>query len=176
MENIDDPSTRFHFEQHAPSRRPVWPSVRDTPRCCVLRIGRAVSGILAASATGHAAAFSTIASAGGTKIAFERRGSGPALILIGGGLNDRAMASPLADLLAGDFSVYTYDRRGRGDSTDTAPYAVNREVEDLAALIGAIGVPVAIFGHSSGAILALEAATQADRNRRGAHAASPPAV
>ena len=118
----------------------------------------AASAIFATSATGHAAAFSTVTSADGTKIAFERRGSGPALILIGGGLNDRAMASPLADSLAGDLSVYTYDRRGRGDSTDTAPYTVAREVEDLAALIGAIGVPVSIFGHSSGAILALEAA------------------
>lgn len=118
----------------------------------------AISGMLASSSASQAATFSTVSSADGTMIAFERRGSGPALILVSGGLNDRAMAAPLADLLAADFAVYTYDRRGRGDSTDTAPYAVNREVEDLAAVVGAAGEPVLVFGHSSGAILALEAA------------------
>ena len=124
-----------------------------------LNVSLTGSGILAASTTGSkAAAFSTVASADGTKVAFERRGSGPALVLIGGALNDRTMATPLAELLKGDFTVYTYDRRGRGDSTDTVPYAVKREVEDLAALIGKLAAPVLVFGHSSGAILALEAA------------------
>jgi pimeloyl-ACP methyl ester carboxylesterase len=108
---------------------------------------------------GQAAAFSTVTSADGTKIAFERRGSGPALILIGGALTDRKFpyGVPLAEMLASDFTVFAYDRRGRGDSTDAAAYTVQREIEDLAALIGLAGEPVYVFGHSSGAILALEA-------------------
>jgi pimeloyl-ACP methyl ester carboxylesterase len=118
------------------------------------------TSILAAGPVfGQAATFSTVTSADGTKIAFERRGSGPALILIGGALTDRKFpyGVPLADLLASNFTVYAYDRRGRGDSADTAPFAVQREVEDLAALIAEAGAPVFVFGHSSGAILALEA-------------------
>ena len=103
---------------------------------------------------------STITSPDGTTVAFDRRGAGPPLILIGGALHDRrstVAGLPLATLLAGDFSVCIYDRRGRGDSTDTAPYAVEREVEDLAALVENAGPPVFVFGHSSGAALALEA-------------------
>ena len=66
--------------------------------------------------------------------------------------------SALAERLSSYFTVYTYDRRGRGDSGDTAPYAVAREIEDIAALIGAAGGRAALYGHSSGASLALEAA------------------
>jgi pimeloyl-ACP methyl ester carboxylesterase len=70
-------------------------------------------------------------SADGTLIAYERRGSGPALVLVGGALCTAAADAPLAELLAPHFSVFTYDRRGRGASGDTAPYAVRREIEDL---------------------------------------------
>lgn len=101
-----------------------------------------------------------VESADGTKIAFERSGDGPAVILIGGAFNDRSTTAGLRARLAGDFAAYSYDRRGRGDSGDTAPYAVDREVEDIDALIAHAGGSAALFGHSSGAILALTAAAQ----------------
>jgi pimeloyl-ACP methyl ester carboxylesterase len=104
----------------------------------------------------------TLHSADGTAIAYETLGNGPALILVDGALCRRAMgpSRPLAKLLAEHFTVYTYDRRGRGDSGDTAPYSVDREVEDLAALIEAAGGSAHLYGISSGAVLALEAAAQ----------------
>jgi pimeloyl-ACP methyl ester carboxylesterase len=97
-------------------------------------------------------------SADGTKIAYDRAGDGPALILAGGALNNRHSAGALVPLLAPYFSVITFDRRGRGDSGDTPPYAPAREVEDLVALIDAAGGSAMVYGHSSGAVLALEAA------------------
>jgi pimeloyl-ACP methyl ester carboxylesterase len=93
----------------------------------------------------------------GTEIAYDRTGDGPALVLVGGAWNDRATPVELAQALAGEFSVYTYDRRGRGDSGVTEPYAVEREIEDLEAVIEAVGGSAYAFGHSSGAALALEA-------------------
>lgn len=100
----------------------------------------------------------TVTSRDGTPIAFDRSGEGPAMILVTGALSTRAACVPLAALLAPRFTVYAYDRRGRGDSGDTPPYAVEREVEDLDALINAAGGSAFAFGHSSGAALALEAA------------------
>src|SRR3989442_7337016 len=94
----------------------------------------------------------------GTDIAFEQFGEGQPLILIVGAFNDRSTGAPLAAQLAPHFSVFTYDRRGRGESGDTAPYAVEREIEDLAALIAEAGGAAAVFGYSSGANLALQAA------------------
>jgi pimeloyl-ACP methyl ester carboxylesterase len=99
-----------------------------------------------------------VTSADGTEIAFERAGDGPAVILVGGGLDDGAENAPLMPELAGRFTVVNYARRGRGESGDVAPYAVEREVEDLAALIAAVGGPAHLFGASSGGALALEAA------------------
>lgn len=96
----------------------------------------------------------------GTVIAFERSGTGPAIILVVGAFNDRSTGAPLALRLEPHFTVLRYDRRGRGDSGDTAPYAVEREIEDLEALIGAAGGSADVFGYSSGAILAVEAAAQ----------------
>ncbi|GAA5065347.1 pimeloyl-ACP methyl ester carboxylesterase [Thermocatellispora tengchongensis] len=98
-----------------------------------------------------------VTSADGTAIAFERTGTGPALVITGGALNTRHSPGPLVPLLAGHFTVYTYDRRGRGDSGDTPPYAPEREVEDLAALIAAAGGTAYAYGHSSGAALVLRA-------------------
>jgi pimeloyl-ACP methyl ester carboxylesterase len=92
----------------------------------------------------------------GTEIAFDRIGSGPALILVGGAWNDRKTPASLAELLASSFTVYSYDRRGRGDSGFTEPYAVEREIEDLQAVIESAGGTAHLFGHSSGAALALE--------------------
>src|SRR5881275_1732215 len=94
----------------------------------------------------------------GTTIAFDQLGEGPATILISPTLADRSGNGPLAALLAPHFTVFNYDRRGRGDSGDTEPYAVEREVEDLDALIAEAGGSASVFGTSSGAILALEAA------------------
>jgi pimeloyl-ACP methyl ester carboxylesterase len=96
----------------------------------------------------------------GTTIAYERSGDGPALILVDGALCSRASGpSPkLAPLLARHFTVYAYDRRGRGESGDTPPYSPAREVEDIAALVEAAGGSAALLGLSSGGALALEAA------------------
>ena len=100
----------------------------------------------------------TVTSRDGTAIAFDRRGSGPAVVLVGGATVDRAENTPLAEELAAGFTVLNYDRRGRGASADTLPYAVEREIEDLAAVIGAAGATAHVFGVSSGGALALEAA------------------
>ncbi|MBT1001268.1 alpha/beta fold hydrolase [Paenarthrobacter sp. DKR-5] len=108
----------------------------------------------------------TTRSADGTTIAYQSSGSGPAVILVGGALNSRHSAGPLATELAPHFTVYAYDRRGRGQSTDSQPYAVAREVEDLQAVIDAAGDNVCVYGHSSGAILALEAAAADQRVSR----------
>jgi hypothetical protein len=94
----------------------------------------------------------------GTPIAYERIGSGPAVILVGGGLDDGAENAPLAPELAARFTVYNYARRGRGDSGDTTPYAVAREIEDIDALIAGAGGSAHVYGVSSGGALALEAA------------------
>jgi pimeloyl-ACP methyl ester carboxylesterase len=99
-----------------------------------------------------------VTSSDGTSIAFDRVGDGPAVILVGGGLDDGSENAPLAPVLAERFTVYNYARRGRGDSGDTQPYAVEREIEDLAALIAEAGGSAHAFGVSSGGALALEAA------------------
>jgi pimeloyl-ACP methyl ester carboxylesterase len=93
-----------------------------------------------------------------TRIAFDRSGSGPSLVIILGAFCDRMTSKPLAALLAPSYTVYEYDRRGRGDSDDGLPCLIESEVEDLAAVIGAAGEPPFVYGHSSGGILALEAA------------------
>jgi pimeloyl-ACP methyl ester carboxylesterase len=100
----------------------------------------------------------TAISKDGTRIAFDRSGEGPAIILVVGAFNDRATGAPLARSLERHFTVFNYDRRGRGESGDTAPYAIEREIEDLDALIAQAGRPAWVFGYSSGAILALRAA------------------
>jgi pimeloyl-ACP methyl ester carboxylesterase len=100
----------------------------------------------------------TVASKDGTTIAFDRMGEGPPVILVCGGSTDRMANAPLAELLAPHFTVINYDRRGRGDSGDTPPYAVEREVEDIDVLITEAGGSAFLYGTSSGAALALEAA------------------
>jgi pimeloyl-ACP methyl ester carboxylesterase len=101
-----------------------------------------------------------VTSKDGTTIAFDRLGQGPAVILVSGGSVDRSSLAALADLLAQHFTVFNYDRRGRGPSGDTPPYAVEREVEDIDAVVEAAGGSAYLFGSSSGAALALEAARQ----------------
>jgi pimeloyl-ACP methyl ester carboxylesterase len=103
---------------------------------------------------------STVRSADGTRIAFERVGEGSPLILVGAALHYRDFSSftGLTPLLAREFMVINYDRRGRGKSGDTPPYALAREVEDLQALIVDVGGSAHVYGYSSGALLALHAA------------------
>ena len=100
----------------------------------------------------------TVTSKDGTKIAFETLGEGPALILVGGALADHYFYAPLAGELAKHFTVYNFDRRGRGQSGDTKPYAVEREVEDVGALIAYAREPVFLYGHSAGSALAIRTA------------------
>ena len=107
----------------------------------------------------------TVTSKDGTTIAFDQLGQGPVVILVDGALQYRAFdqgMAQLADLLAQHFTVIHYDRRGRGDSTDTHPYAVEREIEDIEALIDKTGGSAYVFGISSGAALAMEAAIKLD--------------
>jgi pimeloyl-ACP methyl ester carboxylesterase len=94
----------------------------------------------------------------GTTIAYERSGGGPAVILVCGGSTDSQSNIGLANVLASDFTVFNYERRGRGASGDTPPYAVDREIEDIDAVVDAAGGSAALYGTSSGAALALEAA------------------
>jgi pimeloyl-ACP methyl ester carboxylesterase len=102
----------------------------------------------------------TIRSLDGTEIACDRSGAGEPIVLVGGAFSYRRYPGQvkLAQLLAERFTVYSYDRRGRGDSGDTPPYAVDREIEDLAAVISAAGGQAHVWGLSSGAVLALDAA------------------
>ena len=103
----------------------------------------------------------TVTSKDGTTIAYDQTGSGPVVILVDGALQYRAFdqgMKQLADLLSPHFTVIHYDRRGRGDSTDTQPYALEREIEDIKALVDETGGSVSLYGISSGGALAMEAA------------------
>jgi pimeloyl-ACP methyl ester carboxylesterase len=101
----------------------------------------------------------TLSSRDGTPIGYDSRGEGPALILVDGALTVHSSGSgELATLLAPHFTVYGFDRRGRGESGDTLPYAVDKEIDDIEALIGRAGAPAFLYGHSSGGPLAMRAA------------------
>jgi pimeloyl-ACP methyl ester carboxylesterase len=102
----------------------------------------------------------TVISKDGTPIAFDRSGEGAPIILVVGAFNDRSTGAPLAATLSEHFTVFNYDRRGRGASGDSTLYAIEREIEDLAALLDEAGGSASVFGYSSGAILALKAAAR----------------
>ncbi len=102
--------------------------------------------------------FETVTAKDGTSIAYLKTGSGPCVVLVGGAFCDRGFAGDLTGYLAKDFTVVNYDRRGRGDSSDTSPYSIQREIDDLAAVVSATGGSAFAFGVSSGAILLLHAA------------------
>jgi len=119
-----------------------------------------LAGLLSFAIVAAAQSPKQVTSWDGTRIAYDVSGKGPALIVVGGALSDRRGGAELAQLLAPHFTVYSYDRRGRGDSTDTKPYSVKREIEDLAALIDAAGGSAFVYGKSSGAALALQAAAE----------------
>src|SRR5947207_2140466 len=102
----------------------------------------------------------TVTSKDGTTIAFDKVGSGPAVILLNGAMAYRAFdpsMTHLAELLGKHFTVYNYDRRGRGDSSDTQPFAKEREIEDLQALVEDAGGTAMVFGISSGSVVSLDA-------------------
>lgn len=109
---------------------------------------------------------SEVKSKDGTTIAYDKVGHGEVVILVLGALNSRKSGSRLAKLLAAHFSVISYDRRGRGDSTDTEPYSPSREFEDIVSLIDAVEGPVCLYGHSSGAAIALQVASKPDKQVR----------
>lgn len=100
----------------------------------------------------------TTLSKDGTKIAYDKTGQGPALILVAGAFQDRMAMSSYAEPLSKQFTVYNYDRRGRGESGDTQPYAIESEIEDIDALIQEAGGSAFVFGGSSGGVLTLDAA------------------
>ncbi|MCU1350461.1 MAG: alpha/beta hydrolase [Acidobacteria bacterium] len=102
----------------------------------------------------------TTTSRDGTAIAFDQLGHGAPVILVMGAFNDRRTGARLADFLASQFTLFNYDRRGRGDSGDAATYSVQREIEDLEAMIGVAGGSASVVGYSSGAMIALETAAQ----------------
>jgi pimeloyl-ACP methyl ester carboxylesterase len=106
----------------------------------------------------------TVVSRDGTRIAYDAQGDGPVVILVAGALCSRlGWSGPgLSERLSTRFTVINYDRRGRGDSGDTPPYAVEREIEDIEALIDRAGGKADLYGHSSGASLVLEAAVRLD--------------
>lgn len=101
-----------------------------------------------------------VTSKDGTIIAYDQIGQGPAVIIVGGVLGDRSQQAPLAQLLAEYFTVYNFDRRGRGKSGDTPPYAVEREVEDITAILDAAGGSAFVYGTSGCGVLCLEAAAR----------------
>lgn len=105
---------------------------------------------------------STVTSKDGTKIAYDKTGAGPSVILVDGALCFRGFGpmNPLSELLSPHFTVYKFDRRGRGESHSEGPFTLQRELEDLDALIQAVGGPVNLFGTSSGGALVLEAAAR----------------
>jgi pimeloyl-ACP methyl ester carboxylesterase len=102
----------------------------------------------------------TVTSKDGTTITYDKAGQGPVVILVEGAMGSRSASAGLAKLLAPDFTVYSSNRRGRGESTDTEPYAVQKEVEDIEALIESAGAAACVYGISSGGALALEAAAR----------------
>jgi pimeloyl-ACP methyl ester carboxylesterase len=118
----------------------------------------------------------SVRSKDGTAIAYEKTGQGPVVILVAAALADRGGTKRFAKLLSEHYTVINYDRRGRGKSGDTQPYAVEREVEDLEALIQESGGPVFLFGSSSGSVLALEAATRLGTKVKGLFMYEPPFI
>jgi Alpha/beta hydrolase family len=102
----------------------------------------------------------SVTSRDGTTIVFDRSGDGPPVVIIGAGPTDRSANAAVAELLSAHFTVFNYDRRARGASGDTAPFAVDREYDDLAAVIEAAGGSACLYGTSGGAAIALEAAAR----------------
>jgi pimeloyl-ACP methyl ester carboxylesterase len=123
-----------------------------------LLVGVLVFPLVTAQSKGTGATMS-VTSKDGTRIAYSKSGQGEPLILVSGALVTRADLQPFADLLGTSFTVYNYDRRGRGESGDTQPYAVRREIDDIETMIDLVGGTATLVGFSSGGMLALESAS-----------------
>lgn len=108
----------------------------------------------------------TVTSADGTPIAYERTGSGPPLVLVHGATVDHTTWVQALPFLEEQFTVYAIDRRGRGESSDAEVYALDREVEDVVAVVESIGEPIHLLGHSFGGLVSLEAAVRTESLRR----------
>ncbi len=117
-----------------------------------------------------------IQSKDGTRIGYEQAGAGPVLILVPAALVDRQGTRPLATQLASSFTVINYNRRGRGMSSNVEPYTVEREIEDIEALVSAAGTPVFLFGSSSGSVLALDAGSRLGAKATGLFLYEPPFI
>ncbi|WP_224269373.1 alpha/beta fold hydrolase [Haloprofundus salinisoli] len=111
-------------------------------------------------------AVTRVASRDGTEIAYERTGEGPPLVLVHGTAGDRTDWRLVLPGLAEQFTVYALDRRGRGESGDSDEYALEREFEDVAAVVDVVDDPVVLLGHSAGALYSLEAALLTDNLER----------
>lgn len=109
---------------------------------------------------------SYVTSRDGTRIAYDSRGNGPSLVIVLGALNTRKSGAALAKLLSNRFTAVSYDRRGRGNSSDSSSYSPAREVEDLGTVIDALGEPACLYGHSSGGALAAQVAVEAPKRVR----------
>lgn len=118
----------------------------------------------------------TVTSTDGTVIAYQRQGNGDPVIVVNTVAEDRSGLSGLAGLLAEHFTVYTYDRRGRGESGDTKPYAPEREVEDLAALVEAAGGRTSLISGSAGCVLCLDACTALGESISSLYLFEPPFI
>lgn len=101
-----------------------------------------------------------VTSKDGTTIVYDRIGEGPALVIVGGLLDGRSQQAGLAQLLASHFTVYNFDRRGHGESGDNPPYAVEREVEDISAILDVAGGSAFVYGTSGCAVLTMEVAAR----------------
>ena len=108
----------------------------------------------------------TIISTDGTLIAYQRSGTGPPLVLVHGSTADHTRWAPVLPAFEQRFTVYAVDRRGRGGSGDAEPYEIEREFEDIVALVNSIAQPVFLLGHSYGALCSLEAARRTDHMRK----------
>ena len=121
---------------------------------------QATSGLANVAYRSHASAVEKVTSSDGTRIAYERTGEGPPVVIVGGGLNAKWTFGVLAELLSERFTVFNYDRRGRGDSGDGDPdiYTADLEVDDLKAVLGAVGEKCSVFANCTGGMIAIRAA------------------
>lgn len=151
---------------HTPVLAAVWLALALRRRARVRVIAVFVCIVIVA-ATGEAqTSISTVASADGTPIAIECAGAGPSLVIVHGGTGDRTRWTPLFPLLAPKFRVCAMDRRAHGASGDSLPYSLQKEVEDVVAVVAAQPAPVFVLGHSFGAVCAFEAAVQTTKIAR----------
>jgi pimeloyl-ACP methyl ester carboxylesterase len=156
---LPDRRRQAHLPEHLESGQDPSPSGQRNVQ--VFNTQKLVKGVLKGASMRQ-----FVVSNDGTRIAYETSGIGGAALIVLGALNSRKSGTKLAKLLSSKLTAVSYDRRGRGDSSDSTPYSPEREVEDIAAIIDAVGAPVCLYGHSSGAGLAITAAVKLGRRVR----------